>query len=730
MDADALFDDLTEPQKQAVAHTDGPLLVLAGAGSGKTRVITRRAAYIAATVASPDQVLAITFTNKAAGEMRERIAELGALGDNPYARMWVCTFHSLCARLLRLYADAAGVSRSFTILDDGDRAKLVREAIEACELRVENWTPSSVEHAISDAKNNLLTPQAFAEQATDFHGRTVARIYEAYQALLARNQAVDFDDLLMLAARLLTEQDDVRAALSDRFRYLLIDEYQDTNHAQYIIASRLAAARRNICATGDPDQSIYAWRGANIQNILDFEEEYPDATVIRLEQNFRSTGAILAAASAVIACNQRRKDKALWTEQETGPAVRVWRCEDERAEAQRIAEDIAWHLREGRTGGDVAVFYRVNAMSRAIEDALRAAGIPYQIARGVEFYNRKEIRDVLAYLRAIVNPADQPALFRAMCNPSRGIGSATQAKIRALAEQQGITVSDALEQLAAGGGAVGKKLAGFTSLMRHLRAMSAQPVRPIVEAVLSEAGFDPSAGGGQRSLGGDASGWLESDAVENVRELVTAARQFDQDNPDGTLTDWLQQISLVSDTDALDEQGGAVTLMTLHTAKGLEFPLVYIAGLEENLLPHRRALREGEDDIEEERRLFFVGMTRAMDSLTITHAKYRMTRGITERSTASRFLSELPAEGVEHESFEIERDRARSHLGEFNEGEESFDASGYYPGQRVRHDEYGEGTVLTVETRGRTPYVRIHFDCGERSFALEHVSLYIMDGEC
>lgn len=707
-----LLENLTEPQREAVLHVEGPLLVLAGAGSGKTRVITRRAVHIARTAARPEEVLAITFTNKAAGEMRERIIGLGVSG-----RMWVYTFHSLCARLLREYSYAAGIKANYTIVDQADRRTLIRQAIEECGLSADNWQPRAMEARISEAKNRLAGPAVLEEESYDFTTKTAAKIYARYQMLLEEQQACDFDDLLMRMAILVRENAEVREDLSRRFRYLLIDEYQDTNHAQYVIASQLASGHRNICATGDPDQSIYAWRGADIQNILDFESDYPDAAVVRLEQNFRSTGTILAAASSLISHNTRRKHKDLWTSGEVGAAVRVWTCEDERIEARHIADDICERLEGGAEPGDIAIFYRINALSRVLEDALRSRHVPYQIARGIEFYGRKEIKDVLAYLRAIENPADETALFRAMGAPARGIGRVTMEKIRLLAREKGVTVSAALDELAAGKGAAAKKVADFARLMATLRAMPKRPVQAIVEAVLRESGLEASLLG---------EGEIDNEPLANAYELVNAAKQFDQEDAEGVLADWLQQISLVSDADSLAE-GGTVTLMTLHTAKGLEYPIVYVVGLEEGLLPHRRALDGHESELEEERRLCFVGMTRAKQHLTLTHARYRMVRGITERTMASRFLRELPSEGVERSSFETERDRSTAHLGRFND-EGDHPAGDYYPGQRVRHDEYGEGEVIAIEPRGRTVYVKIYFrDFGHRAFAREHVALYVMD---
>jgi len=719
MSADDLLLELTPAQREAVSHTDGPLLVLAGAGSGKTRVITRRAAYLAHTVARPSEVLAITFTNKAAGEMRERIAALGV-----GSRMWVCTFHSLCARLLREFGDLAGIQPNFSIFDQSDARGVVADAIKACELHADNWRPAAVLAAISDIKTQLLTPAEFAERAYNFQDKTHARIYEAYQALLRRQNAVDFDDLLMLVARLLDENAEVRGELSRRFRYLLIDEYQDTNHAQYIIAARLAEAHRNICATGDPDQSIYGWRGADIQNILDFEADYPDAKVVRLEQNFRSTGAILSAASKLIAHNEQRKKKELWTEGETGEAVRVWACDDERHEAQTIVEDVRAYCEEGGTPGDVAIFYRVNALSRALEDAFRRGNLAYQIARGVAFYARKEIKDVISYLRVIVNPADETALLRAINMPPRGIGKVTLDRLQSLAGRGGFPLYEAILRAGQDEGfkAAKKKLETFGKLLAELRALPRAPVQTLVSEVLRRSGIEEA----MREEVSDP----DSERLENVEELVSAARQFDMENPGGTLEEWLNQISLMSDVDKMEGMGGAVTFMTLHAAKGLEFPVVYLVGVEDGLLPHRRAAYESEEDIEEERRLAFVGITRAMRRLTLSHARYRTIRGVSERAVASRFLKELPDEEIQSTKFEIERDRSRAHLGRFNYRMEAavLDDSGYYPGCRVRHEDYGEGVVVGLENRLRSKYIRIRFNGeGERSFALEHVRLNIME---
>ncbi|HEY3245703.1 MAG TPA: UvrD-helicase domain-containing protein [Phycisphaerae bacterium] len=727
---ESLLDGLTEPQAQAVQHTEGPLLVLAGAGSGKTRVITRRAAYIVATVARPWEVLAITFTNKAANEMRERIAvlfgeegrdESRPPGDHrlPGSGMLVCTFHALCARILRIYHAPAGLPRNFTIFDQADRRKVVRDAIVRAELAVANWSPARVEAVISRAKNTMLDAEAFAARAQDWSEKTIARIYRTYETLLAEQQGLDFDDLLLKTARLLDADEAVRTDLEQRYRYVLIDEYQDTNDAQYRIARLLARDRQNICATGDPDQSIYGWRGANIGNILQFEQDYPEAVVVRLEQNYRSTKRILAGASAVIARNRRRKTKELWTENDEGVPIRVCEYDSAEEEARDIARRIAEHKSAGGLLSDVAIFYRVNSLSRLLEEALLHAGVPYQIARGTEFYNRKEIKDVLAYLRVLVNPADETALLRIINVPARGIGDTTVERLQKIAADAGQRVFDILQAPSALAplGRAAARVAQFADLLRSLAPLAQQPAAVALEQTLSLSG-----------LRAELSQSADEDARQNVDELVTAASEFERTHADSTLVDWLEHTSLLSDVDAVRTEIGAVTLMTLHAAKGLEFPIVYIVALEEGLLPLRHRDDEPDADDEEERRLFFVGMTRAKRELVLAHARYRMHRGITQRQTRSPFLIELPAREIQWLDADLDQDEPSPAHEETNGRTAPALAAGWCKGMLVRHPTFGLGRLLWVQPAGHNTRAGVRFTTGEqKTLILEFAKLVPVD---
>ncbi len=709
----ALLSDLTEPQREATTHTDGPLLVLAGAGSGKTRVVTRRAGYLAATVTEPRRVLAITFTNKAANEMRERIERLGVGRE-----MTVCTFHSLCARLLRIHHERAGLAPNFTIYDQADSRTAIKEAVRACDFDPKNWPAARIQHRISQAKNTLMTAPQFAQrEARWWVDKGVAKIYSAYEQLLAKQQALDFDDLLMKTALLLETDEELRARLEDRYRYLLIDEYQDTNEAQYRIAHLLTRQRRNLCVTGDPDQSIYGWRGANIRNILRFEEDHPDAVVVRLEQNYRSTQRILAAAGELIEANVQRKEKRLWTENEPGDQVRVADFDTADAEAEFIADEIGQAADGGRSLNDVAIFYRINALSLPLELALQRRGIAYQVARGQDFYGRKEIKDLLAYVRVTINPADATSLRRIVNTPPRGIGKTTLAKLDDLAARTGrrlyeVVLDPATHQAL---GRVGERVARFAELLKTLQLFINSPAADALSEVFSRSGL-------RASLTGE--GTVDELPVENVNALIHEARKYDESEPDGSLIGWLEQTSLTSDVDAVDPSAGKVTLMTLHAAKGLEFPVVYMVGLEDGLLPFFREDDDNPVDEEEERRLCFVGMTRAMKRLTLTHARFRQRRGQEKRSVRSPFLRELPAGEVEWVSPDRDDDGKR------RSGPRGLpdDVEHWSVGTLVRHPEFGLGQLVAIRRAGGHTHVGVAFQRGgQETFVLEYADLTRVD---
>ncbi len=706
-DGGGLLEGLTEPQLEAVTHTEGPALVLAGPGSGKTRVISRRAAYLAANATKPWNVLAITFTNKAANEMRERI---DALGD--HRGMTVCTFHSLCVRILRRHHAAANLSPNFTIFDQSDRRQIVKQSIIAAGLSTANFSPGMVDQRISRAKNAMISPQAYADDAEDFIDQTVARVYDVYEELLANMQGVDFDDLLFKAAVLVGTNDAVAADLRDQYRYVLVDEYQDTNVAQYRIANLLAKEHRNLFVTGDPDQSIYAWRGADIQNILSFEQDYPDAQVVRLEQNFRSTKRILASADAVIVGNMQRKEKSLWTENDDGPAVRVIELEDAADEARAVVGEIASLSKQGQSPGDVAIFYRINAISRTLEEELLRAGVPYRIARGTAFYARKEIKDVLAYLRVLLNPADDVSLERIINTPTRGIGKTTIDRLKAFAQQQGCSLLDAVKR-----GSTDKdtfkrastKLKVFVDILDSMQSLVDQPPQLALEQTLLLSGLMADL---KQNV--DA----EPERLENVAELVSAAAEYQSANASATLVEWLSYTSLLGDVDMVEGERAGVTLMTLHAAKGLEFPCVYIVAAEEGILPMTRG--DASDDLEEERRLMFVGMTRAKQRLTISSAARRMVRGAFQSMRRSMFLDVLPEEHVEFigASAGVTR-RRRSTAGELPPDIEQWQV-----GTLVKHPTHGLGVIQEMFRGARRTHVNILFKSGhQQSWVLEFANL-------
>ncbi len=640
---DQYLADLNPAQREAVLATEGPVLVVAGAGSGKTRVLTYRIAHLVSAVGvKPQEILAITFTNKAAGEMRERLE--GVLGG--IARtMWVMTFHSACGRILRTEAPKLGYRSNFTIYDQADQVRVVKLCLEELERDPKRFVPRGIHSQISNAKNLLITPDDYKARVSSFYDQTVADVYELYQGRLFASNAVDFDDLLMLTVQVLERFPEARNRWQKAFRYVLVDEYQDTNHAQYRLLQLLAGEHQNVFAVGDPDQSIYAFRGADIRNIMEFERDFGGAKQIALEQNYRSTNAILRAANAVISENRERKPKNLWSELGEGDPIRVIEVEDEHAEARFVAAEIAGLVDEGFAGSEIAIFYRTNAQSRVLEDVLVRQDIPYQVIGGPKFYERAEIKDAIAYLQVIDNPSDAISLTRIANRPRRGIGDASLARVRAYADAHGISLWEALEhpEEAGCGGAPLKAIDKFRTLMQSSMSGALElPVPELLERVLDQSGYLESL---------EAERTIEAQGrSENLMELVGVAREYQESADNPSLSEFLQQISLFSDQDAIEEERSLVTLMTLHNAKGLEFRAVFLIGMEEGVFPHSRSIEE--QGLEEERRLCYVGLTRAQERLVLTHAAARSLWGSRGYNLPSRFLDELPQE-------EIERDRLR-----------------------------------------------------------------------
>lgn len=760
IDAQQLFADLTSPQAEAVRHSDGPLLIIAGAGSGKTRVLTRRVAHLVSLGIPASSILAITFTNKAAGEMKQRIESLLGRHIRDFGRLdqpWptICTFHSLCLRILRHYAPQIGLANNFSIYDTGDQNRVIKDALKTLDLSTTNFPPANVHGKISNAKNQLLGPEDFAKTAGDFYSKTVARVYTKYQKLLESNNALDFDDLLLRTAAAFRDHPQMLRELQDRYQYILIDEYQDTNHAQYVLAHALAQRHRNMCVVGDPDQSIYAWRGADIRNIMEFEQDYPDATVVRLEQNYRSTKTILSIASKLIAHNRRRKDKTLWTENPQGDKATLYLCGDEHDEAyavtQRLKELKAKH---DYSWNQMAIFYRMNALSRVMEDALRKENVPYFMARGVEFYNRKEIKDTLAYLRVIANPNDEVNLERIANTPARGISDSTLKQLANYALSNGMSLFQALcdvDKVTGPTARANKAVKNFVGQVIAWRqqafadesdadeagggddmfSFSGSPqgrstggapakgqITKLLERVVRESGLEEY----YKKLGGD-----ELDELNNINELISSAAEYDAENPDGSVVDYLAQVSLVSDTDRLKDNGGAVTMMTLHAAKGLEFPVVAMIGLEEGVLPHSRA-RGNEDELEEERRLCFVGVTRAQERLILSKATHRTVRGLRERTIASPFLNEMSQQdlevidrsGVESFDSDDEDDYVQRQM---EQAAQRLGAQ-FKRGQLVRHKQFGLGRVSEITPMGSQTRAIIEFNTvGRKTLILEYAKL-------
>ncbi len=733
-----LLADLTDDQQAAVTHAEGPLLILAGAGSGKTRVITRRVAYLLQQGVKPWNILAITFTNKAAGEMRARVEALV-----PGNKVVVCTFHSLGARLLRQYADRLNIDKNFTIYDTDDRNKLVKDALAALDMEEGKITPERLGGAISKAKNQLLTPGQFERSANDFFSQTVAKVYLGYEKRLRAANGMDFDDLLYLPAMALKTNEEFRRDLDAKFRYVLIDEYQDTNLAQYEIAKRLSMDHPNLCVVGDPDQSIYKWRGSDIKNILDFERDYPGTRVITLSKNYRSTKGILHAASTLIANNKQRKKKGLLTDNVEGEPVRIITFDNGLDEAEGVVLRIKEAVAQGRFRyRDHAIFMRINALTRSLESAFVKHGVPFQIVKGLAFYERKENRDVLAYLRLLVNPQDTVSFLRAVNEPTRGIGKTSLDKLTVYAERMEISHFAAASQIAMIPEIKGKASTGlrdFYRLITDLRSQLELPPHELIRLVLEKSGY-------RKMLEGMADE-EDADRLANVEEVITAAKQFHDADPSRTLGDFLEQVALAADVDGWDEEADRVSVMTLHSSKGLEFPVVFVLAVEEGLLPHQRSI-DNPEELEEERRLCFVGMTRAMKELYLCHARMREFRGQIRYSVESSFLRELP-ESVERVDQSMSRNFARSAADTYrakvapsaNDWAATSATRPALPaasttagledvlekGAVVQHEEYGIGSVTDVTGFGAMKRVKIRFpSSGEKVFVANKVKLKIV----
>jgi DNA helicase-2/ATP-dependent DNA helicase PcrA len=703
--------DLNPAQREAVLATEGPVLVVAGAGSGKTRVLTHRIAHlVTACGVQPYEVLAITFTNKAAGEMKRRL-ETG-LGDVA-RRMWVMTFHAACGRILRREAPRLAYKANFTIYDQADQVRVVKAIVEEEGWDPKRFVPRGIHAQISNAKNQLVGPEEYEQRVGSFYEQTVAAVYKRYQSRLLTSNAMDFDDLIMRTVEVLENHPDAREKWQKSFRYVLVDEYQDTNHAQYRLLQLLAGVHGNVFAVGDPDQSIYAFRGADIRNILEFERDFGGAQVIALEQNYRSTNAILRAANALIGHNRERKPKNLFSELGEGDPVRALEVEDEHAEARFVAAEIAGLIEEGHAGAELAVFYRTNAQSRVLEDVLVRQEIPYQVIGGPRFYERAEIKDAVAYLQVIDNPPDGVSLARIANRPRRGIGDASIARLQVYADAQGISLFEALGRAeeAGVGAAPLKAVQRLQGLLQSLMARAQElPVPELVERVLAESGYLEAL---------EAERTIEAQGrAENLLELVGVAQEYQAAAEAPTLSEFLQQISLFSDQDALAEEGSRVTLMTLHNAKGLEFRAVFLVGMEEGVFPHARSIEE--QGIEEERRLAYVGLTRAQERLTLTHAATRSLWGSRDYRLPSRFLEELPQGEIQQE-----RLRPASWSG-YNAPRASQAPTGTAPdlstGDSVRHSTLGEGVVVRIEGDGIVT-VRFAQDGAERRLMLDYAPL-------
>lgn len=724
---------LNKEQALAVQTTDGPMLILAGAGSGKTKVLTCRIAHLLQQGVAPYRILAITFTNKAAAEMRERVDRMAGEAAKD---VWLFTFHAFCARLLRRDIDKLeGYGNNFAIYDTSDAQNVVKQVLKEMNLDEKRFQPAGLCARISSAKNQLLSPVDYAKAANDFYEEKAAQIYASYQEKLRQNNALDFDDLLLLTVQLLQENAEVREKYQDKFQYIMVDEYQDTNHVQYLLTKLLAGKHRNICVVGDADQSIYGWRGADIQNILDFEKDYPDAKLIKLEQNYRSTQVILDAANAVIKNNTGRKPKNLWTDNGTGREITYFQAMDERDEARFVIEQLQrLQQEENMRLGDMAVLYRTNTQSRVFEEMLIKSGISYNMVGGTKFYERKEIKDILAYLRVIFNPNDSLSLLRIINVPRRGIGDATLGRLRAYAAENGLHLFEVLSNAAAVPGLNSRfvgKLDELSGIIFELMGEAEEvPVKQLIEDVMQRTGYLE-----ELQLSKNVQ---DQSRVDNLMELLSVAEDFAKGGEENTLENFLANVALVSDIDDAELGEDAVTLMTLHSAKGLEFPVVFLAGMEEGIFPHARTLMD-EEEIEEERRLCYVGITRAEKCLFMSNARMRTIYGHTVSYPPSRFLQEVPR-GLLHiykrpvvqrqAPREERRSDNRSTANWFLQPKSSFipqensSGSSFTAGDKVSHSKWGTGTVVSVKNTEDGQEVKVAFaGAGIRSLLTKYAVL-------
>ncbi|MBP2079723.1 DNA helicase PcrA [Oceanobacillus polygoni] len=708
---DEMINRLNKEQQEAVRHTEGPLLIMAGAGSGKTRVLTHRIAYLMGEKeVSPRSILAITFTNKAAREMKDRVSKLvGAQGEH----MWVSTFHSMCVRILRRDIDRIGYSSNFTILDSSDQLSVIKQVLKNLNMDPKKFDPRAMLGQISSAKNEIITDEEFSKNAGHFYDRQVAQVYEGYQKMLRKNQSLDFDDLIMQTIHLFKRVPEVLEYYQRRFQYIHVDEYQDTNHAQYYLVKQLASRYQNLCVVGDSDQSIYRWRGADITNILSFEKDYPSAKTVFLEQNYRSTKSILAAANKVIGNNDGRKPKNLWTENDEGQKISYFQGATEQEEALYVTDKIQELTRnKDYSPSDVAILYRTNAQSRAMEDTLLKSGISYQMVGGMRFYDRKEIKDMVAYLRLITNPDDDLSFERVVNEPKRGIGKTSVERLRAYAAEHGISFFEAVKEVDFTGvsGKAANALAAFGNLIKTLnQQQDFLTATDMVATVLERTGYE-------EMLLNEKSIEAQS-RLENLEEFMTVTKDFEETSEDKTLIAFLTDLALIADIDRVDEEDPdneeKITLMTLHAAKGLEFPVVFLIGMEENVFPHSRSMMD-EEEMQEERRLAYVGITRAEKELYLTHAKMRTLYGRTNMNPISRFINEIPKELMDG----MEEGRTAMFGSPFSRPKDSqspapvkrkaermqkttgAEDKAWFPGDKANHKKWGVGTVVKVQGDG------------------------------